>query len=121
MLSRLRSKQYITPFQFRTIAKRATPPLDMPIESLHSPLDLQSCAPASIRDDMLAPITASALCTTQCRRTHQTLTLIVQIAKLPNLPDAHIRVCQHRIRIEFRESLGLSLTHSLYARSNRFR
>ena len=55
------------------------------------------------------------------RRSHQTLTFILQLAKLPYLPNTNIRIGKDGMSgIEFRESCTLNIARGLYARSNRF-
>jgi hypothetical protein len=52
-------------------------------------------------------------------RLHQALTFILQLAKLPNLPDAHIGVANN-LRAVTCKSLLLNVSRSLYARTNLF-
>jgi len=55
------------------------------------------------------------------RRPHQTLTLLLQPAKLPDLPHAHIRITDNVRRTVIREARELSLTRGLHACANRLR
>ena len=56
------------------------------------------------------------------RRPHQTLTLILQLTKLPYLPDAHVGVGDdiRALGVESFESGLLNISGGLYTLANRF-
>ncbi len=51
------------------------------------------------------------------RRPHQPLTLVLQPAKLPNLPDAHVRVAND-VSTVIMKSPGLDIPRGLYTSVN---
>jgi hypothetical protein len=55
------------------------------------------------------------------RRTHQTLNFILQLAKLPDLPDAHVGITKDWMpRIDIRESRALKVACGSHPFANRF-
>jgi hypothetical protein len=91
----------------------------------HYPPDLQLYEKVSrfACGDMLALIDWAWLCTARCRRSHQTLTFLRELAIFPDLPHAHVGVAddgrQFVIRISnTRISFCLDIPHCLHSCSN---